>query len=231
MDLGKKLRGHAKPQVLTEQVSHILMEMILDGTLKPGERLLEIELQKHLEVSRSPLREAFRDLEKKGLVKIIPRKGAYVKEITRKDIEENFPVRATLEGLAAREAYPKIDDEKLAEMGEALDGMRKACEDEDVVGYRNNHTIFHDVFIQASGNQLLVDLLQTLRMHRLWYLVSYRYQRLDIHMAIEVHARILALFSSQDTNPQELESAVRGHLEEAMGSLFGSEVSVPGDSG
>ena len=80
-----------KPHVLGEQVSQILTEAILEGLLKGGDQLVEAELQKQFGVSRSPLREAFRDLEKKGLVVIVPRKGTYVKQISRKDIEENFP--------------------------------------------------------------------------------------------------------------------------------------------
>ena len=112
------------------------------------------------------------DLEKKGLVRILPRKGTFVREITRKDIEENFPVRSALECLAAREAFPRLDKVQLAEMEDALAGMRRACKERDAAGYRESHTLFHDVFIQACGNQLLIDLLKTLRMHRLWYLVS-----------------------------------------------------------
>ena len=96
-----------KSSVLGEQVSQILMETILEGVLKGGDKLVEAELQKKFGISRSPLREAFRDLEKKGLVVIIPRKGSFVRRITQKDIEENFPVRSVLEGLAAKEAFQK----------------------------------------------------------------------------------------------------------------------------
>ena len=107
----EKLTGKIKdlrfrPHVLGQQVSHILTEAILEGVLKGGDQLVEAELQKQFGISRSPLREAFRDLEKKGLVFIIPRKGTYVKQLSRKDIEDNFPVRAMLEGLAAQEPIP-----------------------------------------------------------------------------------------------------------------------------
>ena len=210
-----------KPQVLTEQVAHVLSEMILDGTLEPGEQLVETELQKHLGVSRSPLREAFRDLVRKGLLTHVPRKGTFVKEITRKDIEENFPVRAVLEGLAAREAYALMDKKQLARMGKALEGMSRAGETKDAEGYRKNHQTFHQTFIEASCNQLLIGILQNLRMHRLWYLVSFRYHRKDFQMALDVHRQILDLFSSADTDPAELETVVRSHIDEALVPLFG----------
>jgi DNA-binding GntR family transcriptional regulator len=210
------------PQVLTEQISKVLTEAILDGALEPGTQLLEMELQQQLGVSRSPLREAFRDLEKKGLVVILPRRGTFVKEITRRDILENFPVRGNLEGLAARLAYGKLGPEDLAKMRQALEEMKRAgrCKDREV--YRQNHKIFHDVFIEASDNRLLIDILQNLRMHRLWYFVSYRYQKLDFQMALNVHERILTLFEQAGTDPQELELLVRQHIDEALEKLFGA---------
>lgn len=219
--LGDKFQDQEfKPQVLTEQVARILTEMILDGTLGPDEQLVETQLQQHLGISRSPLREAFRDLEKRGLVTIVPRKGTFVKKITSKDIEENFPVRAVLEGLAAREAYPLLTKNDLADMEKALAGMKKAGEAGNSQGYRENHNDFHEIFIRACGNQLLIDMLSTLRMHRIWYLVSYRYHRMGFQMALDVHARILELFSSPDTDPEELEFVVRNHIEEALARLF-----------
>ena len=212
-----------KPQVLTEQVARILTEMILDGTLEPGEQLVETELQKHLGISRSPLREAYRDLERRGLVTHVPRKGTFVKEITRKDIEENFPVRAVLEGLAAREAYALMGQKQIARMEKALQGMRRAGRANDYEGYRKNHHIFHQTFIEGCGNQLLIEILQNLRMHRLWHLVSFRYHRKDVQMALDVHRQILDLFLSPDTDPVELEAVVRSHIDEALVPLFGRE--------
>jgi DNA-binding GntR family transcriptional regulator len=223
VDLAEKLKGkQIKTQVLTEQVSQILTEAILDGTLGPGESLIETDLQKQLGVSRSPLREGFRDLEKKGLVTIIPRRGTFVREITRKDVEENFPVRATLEGLAARQAYPRITPDQLSEMASALEGMKRVGQTGDSENYRKNHLKFHEVFIMASGNTLLIDILKTLRVHRLWYLVSFRYHHRNFEFALAEHQEILDLFSSPKTDPQVLERVVRSHIEEALEKLFGT---------
>ncbi|MGE5255906.1 MAG: GntR family transcriptional regulator [Hyphomicrobiales bacterium] len=219
------------PQVLTEQISRVLAEDILDGALAPGTQLLEMELQQQLGVSRSPLREAFRDLEKKGLVVILPRRGAFVKEITYQDIQEHFPVRANLEGLAARLAYGKLSPQDLASMRRALEGMKRAGRTKDREAYRQNHNVFHDIFIAACDNRLLIDILQKLRMHRLWYFVSYRYQKLDFQMALDVHEKIMDLFEQEDTNPHELELLVQNHIDEALERLFGaSSTSEPGRS-
>ncbi len=216
-DLGEKVdKGQFRPKVLTEQVSQVLSEAILDGTLKHGEQLVETDLQKQLGISRSPLREAFRDLEKKGLVVIIPRRGTFVREITVADVQEHFPVRAALEGLAAREAYAHITGEQLEQMKQALLGMQRAGELGDAELYRQQHLKFHETFIQASGNELLIGMLGTLRMHRLWFFVSYRYHRADFKKALEVHEKMLNLFAGAQTDPRELEHVVRSHIDEAL---------------
>jgi len=222
-DLGEKFKGkQIKAQGLTEQVSHVLTEAILDGTLGPGENLIETDLQKQLGVSRSPLREAFRDLEKKGLVTIVPRRGTFVREITRKDVEEHFPVRATLEGLAARQAYPLMTPRELSEMAASFEGMKQVGQAGDSEEYRKYHLKFHEIFIIASNNTLLIDILKTLRMHRLWYLVSFRYHHRNFKLVLAEHQKILDLFSSRETDPKMLERVVRSHIEEALEKLFGT---------
>lgn len=210
-----------KPQVLNRQVADLLADLILDGTLPPNRQLVETELQKQLGISRSPLREAFRELEKKGLVVIVPRKGTHVRELTRKDIAENFPVRAALEGLAARDAHARITPEGLREMGAALEGMKQAGKAKDREKYFAEHKRFHEIFIAGSGNELLMNMLNTLRMHRLWYLITYRYQMLNIDRAVTVHQKIYDLFADPATDARELETLVRRHIEEALDRLFG----------
>ena len=176
-NLKGKIKEHDfQSAVLGAQVSQILTDAILKGILKQGDQLVEAELQKQFGISRSPLREAFRDLEKRGLVVIVPRKGTFVKAITEKDIRENFPVRATLEGLAARQAFSKITAKELKNLRQAFEGMRSAGQKKDAAKvYREHHHRFHEVFINASGNDTLINLLRTLRMHRIWYYVSYQY--------------------------------------------------------
>jgi len=109
--LTEKVQGlDFKATGLADGVSETLSQAILEGVLKGGDQLFEVKLQARFGISRSPLREAFRDLEKKGLVVIVPRKGTFVKTVTRKDIEENFPVRTSLEGLSAKIAFKNINN-------------------------------------------------------------------------------------------------------------------------
>jgi DNA-binding GntR family transcriptional regulator len=202
---------------LSQQVSRVLTEAILEGVFSGGEKLIENKLQKVLGVSRSPIREALRDLERKGLVEIVPRKGCFVRNISARDIEEHFPVRAALEGLAAREAMRKMDSQTLALIEKTLEGMRQAVENGDAKTYWTHHRRFHELFIGACGNQLLVSLLKTLRTHALWYRFSYRYYREDLRRSLACHEEIAELFRNPSTErEEEIERKVRTHIEEAM---------------
>ena len=95
---------------------------IIEGTITSGEKLVENDLCHQFGISRSPLRECFRILESEGLIDIHPRKGTVVKELTPKDIEDVFRVRATLESLAARLAVPNIGEKEI-KIFRALDGF------------------------------------------------------------------------------------------------------------
>jgi DNA-binding GntR family transcriptional regulator len=203
------------PDVLGDQIAVILTEAILEGKLKGGDRLIEVELQKHFGISRSPLREAFRNLEKKGLVTIIPRKGTFVKRITRRDIEENLPVRATLEGLAARETHKRMTDKILSEMSRTLSKMENAAVGGDTRTYWKHHLLFHDHFINASGNEVLINILKTLRIHSLWHRFSYRYYQEDLQKSLAVHRDILNLLQNPESDGNEIEALVRRHIDEA----------------
>ena len=87
-------------QPLREVVCETLREAIISGVLRPGERLMEIQLAEELGVSRTPVREAIRKLELEGFVIMIPRRGTYVADLSIKDINEVFEVRSALDSLA-----------------------------------------------------------------------------------------------------------------------------------
>ena len=106
---------------LPDRIYLSLEEAILEGKVKPGDRLIEDELSKGFGVSRGPIREALRLLEKDGLVKRVPRKGAIVEWISKDDISEMFEVRSVLEGLAAKIFCGRATDAELS----GLEGIYK----------------------------------------------------------------------------------------------------------
>ena len=215
-----KLRDIHKPIGLGAQVAEALTLAILEGDYSGGDQLLELELQDSFGVSRSPLREAFRELEKKGLVEIIPRKGTFVKTITRRDIEENFPIRAALEGLAAQLAVPNITPDALAMMTEKLDGMKDAAEREDTQAYYSRHLAFHELFIALSKNSLLISSLKTLRMQALWHRFSYQYYQEDLKKSLAVHQQIYEGFTKYRNQPERCRKMVEDHIIIAFDSFL-----------
>lgn len=102
MNVNNAFEGLNLPRSLMEDITNSLRDAIIEGRLQPGQQIVEKELQKTLGVSRAPIREALLKLEGQGLVDIIPRKGSFVRTITARFIQENFIIRAWLEGLAAR---------------------------------------------------------------------------------------------------------------------------------
>ena len=107
-------------QSLGSQIFNRIRDDILSGNYTPGEELKEATLGKQLGVSRTPVREALRQLDLEGLVEIAPNRGAKVIGISRKDVEDIYHMRARLEGLAARKAAEQIKEEELAELEEVI---------------------------------------------------------------------------------------------------------------
>ncbi|MGD8564101.1 MAG: GntR family transcriptional regulator [Desulfarculaceae bacterium] len=201
---------------LAEQISQTLIQAILKRTLRGGDRLVETELQKTLGVSRSPLREAFRDLEKKGLVVIRPRRGTFVKKITRQDIEEHYPVLASLEGLAARQAHPHMDESKCKKLAGHLKAMDRAAQKEDVKSFLDHHAGFHQIYIEASRNQLLIALITDLRLRgtRLRYFFPHTPD--FFQESLEMHQGVMKYLCDAEADLDMVERVVKDHINQML---------------
>ncbi|MBO5429995.1 MAG: GntR family transcriptional regulator, partial [Peptococcaceae bacterium] len=151
---------------LRDVVFETLRDAIIKQVLKPGERLMEIQLADEMGVSRTPVREAIRKLELEGLVVMVPRKGAYVAGVSMKDIHEVYEVRAALEMLAVSLAAERITDEEL----DALE--RQVLRESEADANADEHSLdniiyidssFHDIIYQAAHNQRLVQFVNILQ--------------------------------------------------------------------
>ncbi len=147
---------------LRGKVFQQIRENILSGKYKDGEELREISLGEELGVSRTPVREALRQLELEGLVKIIPNKGAYVSGITPKDVVDIYKIRSKLEGVCARWAIDHITDEQIEELEEIIllsefhlqkVSQGKAQYVSDMDGK------FHKILYEASNSRILEHVL------------------------------------------------------------------------
>jgi DNA-binding GntR family transcriptional regulator len=148
---------------LREVVFDAVREAIIDGVLRPGERLMESQLAEQLGVSRTPVREAIRKLELEGFVVMIPRKGAYVAGISLKDIADVFEVRAALEALATVLAAERITEEELEELERILVRKAEIIEQQEIELFIESDKKFHEILYRASRNQRLIQILTNLQ--------------------------------------------------------------------
>ena len=144
-----------KPPLLSQMIFDLIRERIISGQLKPGQHLNEIALQKELDTSRSPIREALRNLQLEGLIEVFPRRGAFVRLLSADDLNEAVEVRANLESLAAALAAERRDEPQLAALKSMLKKMKQALSKRDVARYTQVHHEFHEMLARASGNQTL----------------------------------------------------------------------------
>jgi len=152
---------------LRQQVLEGLREAIVSGQLPAGKRLTERELIETLDVSRTVIREALRQLEAEHLIAVIPNKGPVVRGLTREEAEDLYRIRAALYGLAARIFVEQTDDKGIADLEAALDSVTAAYDSEDPGAVLNAKTRFYDVVISGTRSDTLNSMLVTLHA-RIW---------------------------------------------------------------
>ncbi|MDK2784395.1 MAG: hypothetical protein PWQ41_260 [Bacillota bacterium] len=154
--------GTARCQSLWEAVYLALRNAIVRGDLPPGERLAEQQLAEELGASRTPVREALRRLALEGFVVLIPRRGAYVAELSFKDMNDVFELRTALEGLAAALAAERITEEEIAALEQALADLAEAAEAGATQRVVEIDTNFHALIYTASRNRRLIQIVGNL---------------------------------------------------------------------
>ncbi|MCI5995780.1 MAG: GntR family transcriptional regulator [Blautia sp.] len=205
---------------LRDVVFNTLRQAILKGELKPGERLMEIQLANRLGVSRTPVREAIRKLELEGLVLMIPRKGAEVAEITIKDLEDVLEVRAALEELAVKDACLNITEEQLQELRKANMDFKKSMEGDDLISRVQADMRFHEIIYDATNNRRLVQILNNLREQMYRYRMEYLKDRSMYQVLLNEHEDILQGLEQHDL--EKAGEAICIHIENQKESIINS---------
>ena len=176
---------------LRDVVFNTLRQAILRGELKPGERLMEIQLANKLGVSRTPIREAIRKLELEGLVLMIPRKGAEVADITEKSLRDVLEVRKALEELAVQLTCDKITKEQIRELEQAAEQFKKTLKSNDITEIAEADVRFHDIIYLATDNQKLILLLNNLREQMYRYRIEYLKRAYKYSQLLAEHEEII----------------------------------------
>lgn len=203
-------------RVLRDQVREYLVEAILHGVFKAGERIVETRIAQELDVSQGVVREALRELEWMGFIETKPFSGSSVRAISADDLQEIYPVRAALEVLAIRLALPNLSDQDLLDLRKLVDEMVQVSKDGNVSGMVERNYNFHRAIVLKSRNSMLI---------RAWSIFQFSYwtsiatsELRDelVHLA-ERHYDVVNALCTRD--PQIAAQCIEHHILELMDEL------------
>ena len=193
-------------QDLKNSVYEILKEKLINCTYRPGSMLNETQLSAELGVSRTPIREALTRIEHEGFVKIIPKKGIYVTEVSLNDVLHIFGCRLEIEPIALKMASSRLPVEHL------LDFRAKFMNQEpDVKNAFRLDTAMHLFIIEHCGNRFIIDMMRQLFNENTRVIISSKQNEVKIHDARREHVEILDLLL--DNKISEAQNAMRAHIE------------------
>ncbi len=209
---------------LRDVVFENLRTAILEGNLKAGQRLMEVQLAEQLGVSRTPIREAIRKLELEGLVVMLPRKGAYVANMSFKDLIDVLEIRASLEGLAASLAAERRNDEDIIDLEKLAKEFETCVRETNIEGVLKTDIDFHEkIFMMANNKklyQLITSLWEQVHRFRVTYVSDY-----DASLSlVEEHNKILQAIKDGDSElakkyaTEHIELAEQFFMEKTMNS-------------
>lgn len=192
------------------EVTERLRSMIASGQLKPGTWIDEQKLAEQLGVSRTPFREAIRILASEGLLRIEPRRGCYVNELTEKDLDDIFPLMAMLEGRCAYEAAQRVTEKQIKHLDELHTKLVAYAKAKKIDEYYITNREIHVAIQNMAANQWLSNMVKDLR----------KILNLSRHRSLHLPGRImdscnehLAIFSAlKSRDPISAESAMKTHI-------------------
>ncbi|MCW8860339.1 MAG: GntR family transcriptional regulator [Deltaproteobacteria bacterium] len=202
---------------MREEVYSTLLGWIMEGELRPGEKLLDKDLAEKMGVSRTPVREALRRLEDKELVESSANRWTRVAEISLEEPEMIYPILWTLEELAVAQALENLTVEDFHRMETANAALEKALIESDPVSASRADSQFHDVYIERSHNHFLIAILQDLKI---------RYRRIEVAYfegsacamdSVAEHKLILEAFRSGEL--LRIQSMIRTNWQSSLGRL------------
>jgi DNA-binding GntR family transcriptional regulator len=183
--------------VLSDQVKQYILDAIERGELQPGERLVESQLARQLRISQAPVREAIRDLVSSGFLEREPHKGAMVRLLTDKDMQEIYSVRAVLDALAAEQAAPKVSEEDLQALRNTVEKMLQMAKVGDYLAAARYDWQFHIQIVALSGNSLLRRIYDNLQLGQ-YILITMRRSSISLEQLAARHQAVIEALATRD---------------------------------
>ncbi len=199
--------------VLREDIKERLIEAILRGDYKMGQRLTETKLAREFGVSQSPVREALRDLEMMGFVESVPYSGNFVRELSLKEMLDTYTVRAWLETLAGRLAVPRMTPEVLKQLDALMERMMAAANEDNAHDFAMHDFAFHKTIVETADNSMLLRLFDLLQF-AYWTYASTILTGYDLLFQARRHYKILDALYTGDA--ERVGETLREHIQELI---------------
>ncbi len=151
-------------KLMSEEIADILRENIISGNLNPGEKVNEYQVAKLLNISRPPIREAFRLLAAEGLITLVPRKGAFVSELSIREVKEIYEMKSMMESFAVRSAIPVIGEKEVSGLDSILKLMEEMIKKNNFKKIQSLNIEFHRKIIEMSKNKKLIYFYESIIM-------------------------------------------------------------------
>jgi DNA-binding GntR family transcriptional regulator len=203
---------------LSEEVHETILGWILDGELRPGEKIVDSELAERLGISRTPVREALRRLEDKGLIETAANRWTRVSLVSLDEVERIYPLIWSLEGLAMELAFPRLGRAELDLLAEANRELEAALAAKDPVQASRADARFHQILIDCSGNPELVGILADLKIKLRRLEVRHFEVSLVASESVHEHAALLTALAGGQ-NLAEAQRLIRLNWESSLTRL------------
>jgi len=210
-----KIEGY---ELLSQKVYRVLKTKIIKGSLKPGTKLSEGKIAKQMEVSRTPIREALRELAAEGFVKISPNQGVVVSNASVEDVQEVLQIRGVLEGLAARLATKTINEGEIKELEKYQKRMAHYTNEDDVLAFSEMDAEFHELILNICGNNRLIQIRKNLsdQAHR------YRIRSLSVpgrlKYSLKEHQEVVEALKRKDA--EQADRLSQKHIENVLANIL-----------
>ena len=205
-----KKEKQVNENTLTNEIADIVRERILKGEYEIGEKIKESSIAQELNVSRTPIREAFRMLVEEGLLDYLPNRGCYAKGFTKRDVSDIYTVREALEEIAMTWACERITDEEIERLEEQCELMDFYTQKRDMDKILSMNSTFHDIIYNSAGSRFLAQVLRSYTGYLDKTRKSVFYEESFLDRIQEEHRAIFEAVKARDTE-RALE-AIRAHL-------------------
>lgn len=196
---------------LTDEIADIIRDRILKGEYEIGEKIKENQIATELRVSRTPIREAFKQLENEGLIDYVPNRGCFAKGFTKQDVDDIYAVREALERLAVERAVERITPDELAALEEEWDLMEFYVKKKDSQKVLELNSSFHNIIYASTRSRFLAQVLRSYKTYIDKTRKSVFNDESYLDAILEEHRAILDAI--KEKNMEKAVRAVSAHLE------------------